>query len=88
MTALPLYAYCSALYSSRRNAKARGERCDAADFRTIADFRKRHLAALAKPFLEAVLGSAEAGGEGRAGQARTCRARWRGNQGERLQAKQ
>jgi transposase len=60
MTALLLYAYCSGLYSSRRIAKACAERVDfmmivahdAPDFRTIADFRKRHLAALAKLFLQ------------------------------------
>ena len=51
MTASLLYAYCSGLYSSRRIAKACAERVDfmmivahdAPDFRTIADFRKRHL---------------------------------------------
>ena len=51
MTALLLYAYCSGVYSSRRIAKACAERVDfmmivahdAPDFRTIADFRKRHL---------------------------------------------
>src|SRR5580704_6583298 len=56
MTALLLYAYCSGLYSSRRIAKACAERVDfmmivahdAPDFRTIADFRKRHLPPLAK----------------------------------------
>src|SRR5215467_11435814 len=56
MTALLLYAYCSGVYSSRKIAKACAERVDfmmivahdAPDFRTIADFRKRHLPALAK----------------------------------------
>ena len=51
MAALLLYAYCSGVYSSRRIAKACAERVDfmmivahdAPDFRTIADFRKRHL---------------------------------------------
>jgi transposase len=69
MTALLLYAYCSGLYSSRRIAKACAERVDfmmivahdAPDFRTIADFRKRHLAALAKLFLQ-VLKLAEKAG--------------------------
>ena len=69
MTALLLYAYCSGLYSSRRIAKACAERVDfmmivahdAPDFRTIADFRKRHLSALAKLFLQ-VLKLAEKAG--------------------------
>ena len=51
MTTLLLYAYCSGIYSSRRIAKACRERVDfmsivgldAPDFRTISDFRKRHL---------------------------------------------
>jgi transposase len=54
MTALLLYAYCSGVYSSRRIAKACGERVDfmsivgldAPDFRTVAEFRRRHLPAL------------------------------------------
>ncbi len=69
MTALLLYAYCSGLYSSRRIAKACAERVDfmmivahdAPDFRTIADFRRRHLAALATLFLQ-VLKLAEKAG--------------------------
>ncbi|MCI4679031.1 IS1182 family transposase [Rhodoblastus acidophilus] len=69
VTALLLYAYCSGLYSSRRIARACGERVDfmmirahdAPDFRTIADFRKRHLAALANLFLQ-VLKLAEKAG--------------------------
>ena len=48
MTALLLYGYCSGIYSSRRIAKACGERVDfmsivgldVPDFRTISDFRK------------------------------------------------
>src|SRR4029077_649219 len=60
MTALLLYAYCSGLYSSRRIAKACAERVDfmmivahdAPDFRTIADFRKRHLPPLGRLFLQ------------------------------------
>ena len=68
MTALLLYAYCSGLsYSSRRIAKACVERVDfmmivahdAPDFRTIADFRKRHLPPLGK----AVFAGAEACGK-------------------------
>jgi transposase len=58
MTALLLYAYCCGIYSSRRIAKACGERVDfmsivgfdAPDFRTISDFRQRHLQALGKLF--------------------------------------
>ena len=69
MTALLLYAYCSGLYSSRRIAKACAERVDfmmivahdAPDFRTIADFRKRHLLALGRLFLQ-VLKLAEKAG--------------------------
>lgn len=60
MVALLLYAYCSGIYSSRRIAKACRERVDfmsivaldAPDFRTISDFRKRHLKALAALFLQ------------------------------------
>lgn len=51
MTALLLYSYCCGIYSSRRIAKSCRERVDfmrivgfdAPDFRTISDFRKRHL---------------------------------------------
>jgi hypothetical protein len=58
MTALLLYSYCCGIYSSRRIAKACRERVDfmsivaldAPDFRTIAEFRKRHLKALGKLF--------------------------------------
>lgn len=54
MTALLLYAYCQGVYSSRRILKACQERVDfmavtgmqKPDFRTISDFRKRHLGAL------------------------------------------
>src|SRR2546429_8541841 len=54
MTTLLLYSYCCGIYSSRRIAKACRERVDfmsivgldAPDFRTISDFRKRHLKAL------------------------------------------
>jgi transposase len=69
MTALLLHAYASGLYSSRRIAKACLERTDfmmivaldAPDFRTISDFRKRHLQALAGLFVQ-VLKLAEAAG--------------------------
>jgi transposase len=58
MTALLLYSYCCGIYSSRRIAKACRERVDfmsivaldAPDFRTISEFRKRHLKALGKLF--------------------------------------
>jgi hypothetical protein len=69
MTALLLYAYCCGIYSSRRIAKACIERVDfmmivaldPPDFRTISDFRKRHLAALAGLFVQ-VLRLAETAG--------------------------
>ena len=69
MTALLLYAYCSGLYSSRRIAKACAERVDfmmivahdAPDFRTIADFRKRHLQALGRLFLQVLKLAQKAG---------------------------
>jgi len=58
MTALLLYTYCCGIYSSRRIAKACRDRVDfmsivgldAPDFRTVSDFRKRHLKALGKLF--------------------------------------
>src|ERR1700736_2575887 len=58
MMALLLYSYCSGIYSSRRIAKACRERVDfmsivaldAPDFRTISDFRKRHLKAVSGLF--------------------------------------
>src|ERR1700757_4541885 len=58
MTALLLYSYSCGIYSSRRIAKACRERVDfmsivgfdAPDFRTISDFRKRHLEALGELF--------------------------------------
>src|SRR5215471_14074613 len=60
MTALLLYAYCCGIYSSRRIAKACVERVDfmaivaldAPDFRTISEFRRRHLAALSGLFVQ------------------------------------
>ncbi len=60
MTALLLYAYCSGVYASRRIARACEERLDfmavtaldRPDFRTISDFRKRHLAALSALFVQ------------------------------------
>jgi transposase len=69
MTALLLHAYASGLYSSRRIAKAAVERADfmmivagdPPDFRTISDFRKRHLTGLARLFVQ-VLQLAEKAG--------------------------
>jgi transposase len=63
MTALLLYAYCQGVYSSRRIAMACEQQLDfmavtamnRPDFRTISDFRKRHLAALSELFVQ-VLG--------------------------------
>jgi transposase len=60
MTALLLYAYCQGIYSSRRIARACKERVDfmavtamnQPDFRTVSDFRKRHLSSLAALFLQ------------------------------------
>jgi len=60
MVALLLYALTQGLYASRRIAKACEERLDfmavtgmqRPDFRTISDFRQRHLAALAALFVQ------------------------------------
>ena len=60
MTALLLYSYCQGIYSSRRMARACEERVDfmavtalqKPDFRTINDFRKRHLKALGNLFIQ------------------------------------
>ncbi len=60
MVALLLYAYAVGIYSSRRIAKACQERVDfmaivalqAPDFRTISEFRRRHLTALAGLFVQ------------------------------------
>jgi transposase len=69
MAALLLHSYASGLYSSRRIARACRERndfvmivaLDPPDFRTISDFRKRHLKALGALFLQ-VLQLCEAAG--------------------------
>lgn len=69
MTALLLYAYCQGTYSSRRIAKACEQRVDfmsvtamnRPDFRTISDFRKRHLAALGRLFVQVLKLCARAG---------------------------
>jgi transposase len=58
VVALLLYGYCRGVYSSRRIARACEERVDfmavtgrrRPDFRTVAGFRRRHLAALAELF--------------------------------------
>jgi transposase len=60
MVALLLYAYSRGVYSSRQIARACEERLDfmavtalqRPDFRTISDFRRRHLAALAGLFAQ------------------------------------
>jgi transposase len=69
MTALLLHGYASGIYSSRRIAKSAVERADfmmlvagdPPDFRTVAEFRKRHLKALAALFVQ-VLKLAERAG--------------------------
>ena len=60
MTALLLYGYCRGVYSSRRLARACEERVDfmavtglnKPDFRTIAEFRGRHLKSLSELFVQ------------------------------------
>ena len=60
MVALLLYCYCRGIYSSRRIAQACRERVDVMmivaldppDFRTISDFRKRHLKALSALYVQ------------------------------------
>ncbi len=60
MVALLLYGYSRGVYASRRLAQACEERVDfmavtglnKPDFRTIADFRRRHLAALSDLFVQ------------------------------------
>ena len=69
MVALLLYSYAVGIYSSRRIARACAERTDflmivaldAPDFRTISEFRRRHLAALSGLFVQ-VLRLAETAG--------------------------
>ena len=69
MTALLLYAYTQGLYSSRRIARACEDRLDflavtassKPDFRTISEFRKRHLKALSGLFVQVLKLCAEAG---------------------------
>ena len=69
MVALLLYAYSQGVYSSRRIARGCEERLDFAsvtglqhpDFRTISDFRKRHLKALSGLFQQVLKLCREAG---------------------------
>ncbi len=69
MVALLLYAYSQGVYSSRRIERGCEERLDFAavtgmqrpDFRTISDFRKRHLAALSGLFHQVLRLCREAG---------------------------
>ena len=69
MVALLLYAYCCGVYSSRRIAKACRERVDfmsivgldAPDFRTVSEFRKRHLEALSGLFVQILMLCQKAG---------------------------
>jgi transposase len=69
MTALLLYAYCQGVYSSRRIAVACEQRLDfmavtalqKPDFRTISDFRKRHLKVLGALFGQVLLLCEQAG---------------------------
>ncbi len=69
MTALLLHGYASGIYSSRRIARAAVERADfmmivagdPPDFRTISEFRRRHLQALAALFVQVLRLAARAG---------------------------
>jgi len=69
MTALLLYSYCQGVYSSRRMAAACEQRVDfmaitalqQPDFRTISDFRKRHLPVLGALFGQVLVLCEQAG---------------------------
>lgn len=69
MTALLLHGYASGLYSSRRIARACVERADfmmiaagdPPDFRTISEFRRRHLEALRDLFVQVLRLAEQAG---------------------------
>lgn len=69
MTALLLHGYASGTYSSRRIARATVERTDfmmiaagdPPDFRTISEFRRRHLKALAELFVQVLTLAEKAG---------------------------
>ena len=84
MVALLLYAYAVGIYSSRRIAKACSERVDfmaivaldGPDFRTISEFRRRHLAALSTLFVQ-VLKLCERAGLVKLGQWRSTAPRSR-----------
>ncbi|GLS35324.1 hypothetical protein GCM10010869_09120 [Mesorhizobium tianshanense] len=90
MTALLLHGYASGIYSSRRIARAASERADfmmivagdAPDFRTISEFRRRHLKALAALFVQ-VLQLAEKAGLVKLGHVALDGTK---NQGQRVQA--
>jgi len=78
MTALLLHGYASGIYSSRRIGKAARERADfmmivagdPPDFRTISEFRRRHLKALAGLFVQVLKLAEKRIGEARARCAR------------------
>jgi transposase len=78
MTGLLLHGYASGIYSSRRIARAAVERADfmmivagdPPDFRTISEFRRRHLKALAGLFVQ-VLKLAEKAGLVKLGHVRS-----------------
>src|SRR6266496_1366440 len=84
MTTLLLYSYCCGIYSSRRIAKACRERVDfmsivgldAPDFRTVSDFRKRHLKALGELFGQILRLCETAGMEKRAAELEAEVAKW------------
>jgi transposase len=69
MTALLLYAYTNGVYSSRRIARACEERVDfmaitamqRPDFRTVSEFRRKHLKALGELFVQVLRLCARAG---------------------------
>ena len=69
MVALLLYSYAVGLYSSRRIARACAERTDfimtvaldAPDFRTISEFRRRHLGSLSALFVQVLRLAEQAG---------------------------
>ena len=84
MVVLLLYAYAVGIYSSRRIARACVERVDfmaivaldGPDFRTISEFRRRHLAALSTLFVQ-VLKLCERAGLVKLGQWRSTAPRSR-----------
>ncbi len=69
LTALLLYSYSQGVYSSRRMARSCEERVDfmavtglgKPDFRTISEFRRRHLKALSELFMQVLRLCREAG---------------------------